>query len=216
MPPHPPRHRFGVRRRAWGSSCAILSLALAYTLAGPPAGAGGLRAKADHLKAAFAYKLTLFVTWPSEALPPEDEPLVLCVAGRDTLRDALGEAVAGRTAHGHGLEVRAIDARRLPDTCHVLLLDDATIGALGGGAPPLGGRAVLVVGEGAGFAARGGMIGLVERDRHRLGFEVNRGAIESAGIHVRSQLLRLGTPVGEAAPAAPVNTGAPAAGREGR
>ncbi len=48
----------------------------------------------------------------------------------------------------------------------------------------------LIVGDVAGFARRGGMVNLTKKG-NRLRFEINRRAVESAGLRLSSQLLKL-------------------------
>jgi hypothetical protein len=51
-------------------------------------------------------------------------------------------------------------------------------------------HAILVVGDGPGFAAAGGMIGLW-RDGERVVFDANPGAIRATGIQVSARVLKL-------------------------
>ncbi|NJN05898.1 MAG: YfiR family protein [Rhodobacteraceae bacterium] len=94
-----------------------------------------------------------------------------------------------------GCPARAVHA--LPDSCGDQPLPRAVSGRGRAGRAretlaALKGRPILTVGDFHPFAARGGMIGLVQRDS-RLAFEVNVDAAKDAGLTLSSRLLQLAT-----------------------
>lgn len=142
------------------------------------------------IKAAFLYKFTLFVEWPPNVRPEENRPIVIGVAGKNSFGDTLDSFVKNRTAHNRQIAVRYLNSPSEISGCHLLficpsesqLLDDYLAAARD--------SAVLTVGDTPGMAARGVMINLIQRNKG-LGFEINRGALERAGLKASSQLLDL-------------------------
>jgi hypothetical protein len=61
---------------------------------------------------------------------------------------------------------------------------------------PLKTRPALTIGDSAGFASAGGMIGLVNVDR-QVRFQINVGAVHRSGLSISSQLLKIAILVDE-------------------
>jgi hypothetical protein len=167
---------------------ALLLLALAWVgLTG--AGAAPKRVAEVGLKSAFLYKFTLFTDW-NGALGSPDAPISICVMGRDDIADYLQEAVQNRTAHSRPIAVRRPRGTVEADGCHVLFIGWSEPNLVDRALASLADRPILTVGELEGFAERGGMINIVKRD-NRLRLEINLRAVESSGLRLSSQLLKL-------------------------
>lgn len=147
------------------------------------------------VKAKLALSLARFTQWPPTAFASPSEPLQLCVLQRsDSLRTAFGE-LTGQTVAGRPVRVLL----ELPPAiagCHLLFVHDAA--ERDGGLPPaaLAGAPVLTIGDGDGFAARGGMVELVNvNDAIRL--DVNLKALRAAQLELSSRVLQLARQVRE-------------------
>jgi len=157
------------------------------------------------LKAAYVLNFARYTSWPDGSFDDATSPIVIGVAGDDALGGFLEELVKGETARGHPIDVRRIDVSAVGSSA-----DDAALSALAG---RLRRVHVLFIGRGAqerarwlldrvehldvltvsdvdDFAERGGMIGLVLRDR-RLAFDVNLDRIQGSRVTLSSQVLRL-------------------------
>ncbi len=148
------------------------------------------------LKSAFLFKFTNFSEWPAEAMGAPGAPIWLCVIGRDGLADVLEEAVRGRTSRERPVLVRRVEGAGATAGCHVLFIGWTEPSKVDPLLATLVNQPVLTVGDEQGFARRGGMINLIERDG-RLRFEINRSAVERAGLQLSSQILKLATLVDE-------------------
>jgi hypothetical protein len=155
------------------------------------AGAAPKRVTEISLKSAFLYKFTLFADW-NGALGDEGAPISICVMGRDDLADDLQEAVQNRTAHSRPITVRRPSRAAEAGGCHVLFIGWTEPTLVDRALARLAERPILTVGELEGFAERGGMINIVKRD-NRLRLKINLRAVESAGLRLSSQLLKLAT-----------------------
>jgi len=139
-------------------------------------------------KAAHVINLASYVTWPSRNAPSSE--LRVCF-GPDRPVPPAAAAWRGRTVNGAAATVRRLD--RLDGDalagCHLAVLAVVAPPAVVRRAAEASGT--LLVGDGPGFAARGGHLALVRRHAHDLGFHVNVRAMRAAGLRVSARLLRL-------------------------
>jgi hypothetical protein len=140
------------------------------------------------IKAAFVSKFARFVEWPPSARCPDH--LTIAVLGGDAFADALERAVDGKQVRERPLRVRRVNTLAEVEPCSLLWLGGAEAARLESTLGDLGQSPVLVVGDGSGFTSRGGMIGLFV-EHERVGFDVNVGAAETAGLKISSRLLGL-------------------------
>lgn len=187
-----------LRRHA--GSLFLLGLLLATPALTEPAAGDPLPIDIEYqIKASFVYTVAKFVDWPSGAFPSPTAPMTLGVIGDPAVSAAIAEALKGKRVHE-----RALVVRHLPDAgdaadCQILYVDSGSADH----ADLLGqvqGPGVLTVGEGGGFAQKGGILGLT-LEQSLVQFEVNIAAAQRAGLVISSKILRLGRVVGDARPA---------------
>jgi hypothetical protein len=139
------------------------------------------------VKAAFLYHFVEFVEWPaSTPLPPGR--VTIGVLGEDPFGPVLDRAILEKMAAGRTLSVRRFATLDDLEPVEILFISTSEMARLPGILARLKGRSVLTVGEADRFAQRGGMIGFFLED-HRVRLEVNRAAVERAGLRVSSKLL---------------------------
>lgn len=152
------------------------------------------------VEAAFLVNFVRYTDWPSGRLGPLGAPYVVSVIGsRDDAADVAAVAAAAGPIGGRRIEVRHVAPASLSAHASasnvlrasqvVFVREDSgvrctTVRRLLGDAP------VLTVGDATGFAAAGGMLGLVRVERH-LAFEANPEAIREAGLRVSAKVLKL-------------------------
>jgi YfiR/HmsC-like len=142
------------------------------------------------VKAAFLFNFAKFVEWPSDAFQSEKTPIALCVFGHDPFGSALDEIIRGKAINNRGVLARRIS--ELPDlkSCQLVFVsrfEDKHVPEVLGS---LKGTSALVVGEGDGFAERGGAIQFF-LEVNKLRFAVNVDAVQRAHLTVSSKLLAL-------------------------
>jgi hypothetical protein len=172
------------------AAVAIGCLAVARPVAASPT--------EPEMMAVYIERFTLFVDWPPFALGGPDSPFVMCVVGRAAVREPLLELARLRLLKGHRAVVRTVDAVRHPDAiaaCHVAFISDAEAKQLPLLLVHAGGRPVLTIADTPGFGAAGVVINFYREDR-LLRFEINPAAARTAGLRVRSRLMRLARQVG--------------------
>lgn len=167
-------------RRAILSALAIVLLAVRPACPAPREG-DDLEYK---VKAAFLFNFLKFVEWPPAA---SDSPWGICVLGHDPFGEVLDQTVRGKIVNGHVIEVRRYSRPGDVKDCNILFIGHADFGRLGIPAQP----GVLTVGEAPGFLKSGGIINFYIEE-NRVHFEIQPSVARSAGLHVSSQLLKLG------------------------
>jgi hypothetical protein len=172
-------------RRVAAAVAAAVLLARAVPAATPAA-----PPREHEVKAAFLYHFAQLVEWPESAGGP-GEPFVVAVVGEDPFGPAL-EALAGKSVRARPIEVRRYSSAGAMDGVRPqLLFAGGDAEAVDRALAAVEGQPVLTVGERAGFAERGGMIGFRVTPEGRVGFDINLRRAERAGLKMSSQLLKL-------------------------
>jgi hypothetical protein len=170
---------------------AYIALTLATLLLGAPlpsrAEVGQL--SENQVKAAYLFNFAKFVEWPASAFPGAGTPLVIGFIGKGPYGEA-HDALAGRLAKGHKVQVKQFTRVEEVGGCHILFIAASERGRLKEILRALPATGVLTVSDIGHFCNSGGMIALVSRGE-RVQFEVHIGNAERAGLKLSSQMLKL-------------------------
>jgi len=143
----------------------------------------------DLVKSAFIYNFIRFVEWPSE---DSSNAFIIAVLGESGLLNPLREISRTKTLpENRRIEVRHWRSLEEVDRCNILFISGSMGNRLDAILGMVEGKNWLTVSDTEGFAARGIAINFV-LIRESVKFEINRKAIERAGLRVSAQLLRLG------------------------
>ena len=176
----------------WPRIALVMAIAFA-ALAGVRAHA---RAPTEYeVKAAFLYHFARYVEWPPDGFPPGGDAFVITVLGDDPFGPALDEALQGKTIRDRRLVVRRVTRPEDVGASQILFIGDSESQDLPRILHRIEASPILTVGEAPHFAERGGMIRF-DKDRDRVGFEINVGSAERARLRISSQLLKLARIVG--------------------
>jgi hypothetical protein len=159
--------------------------------------------KLAEVKAGFILNFVRYTTWPVPVNEGGVTPCRVTVVGDHLLAEHL-EAMVQRSGpvDGRALEitpVRTLAAARPEERdtltnvlmrSHVVYVTDSRLDDVLPLLPRLASAGVLTIGEGAGFAAAGGMIGLW-RDGERVVFDANPDVIRESPIAVSARVLKL-------------------------
>jgi hypothetical protein len=197
---------------SWLRLACLLGLALALPWAGaPPAAAQERRLQAADVEAAYLVNFLRYTQWPAQRFASPDAPLVVTVvgpaevAGRLRAVAAAAGPIDGRAVEVHNLpsprgsldtpldSERDREAAQLLRHSHLVYFHDGAAPLHPRVLADLWGQPVLTVGNSRGFAARGGMLGLV-RNGGNIVFEANPGAIRNSGLVVSAKVLKLARP----------------------
>lgn len=137
------------------------------------------------LKVAFVYNFLRFTEWPAET----GNTLNLCLGNADGPMETAFNTLIGQQVNGRRIRIISLERAASTSSCHVFFIKEGGIPialrTLAASQPNL-----LTIGDEEGFAAEGGVIGLVERD-NRLQFEVNLEVARKGSYKLSSQLLKL-------------------------
>lgn len=198
--PQPRRHPGGAAVRRLAAAFALLMCAGLGATHGASAADDVGADRELQVEAAFLVNFVRYTDWPPARLGPPGAAYVVSVVGSAADASAVAAvAAAAGPIGGRRIDVRrvapaslsrhATAARELQASHVVFVREDsgvrcATVRRLLDGAP------VLTVGDATGFAAAGGMLGLVRVQRH-LAFEANPDEIRDAGLLVSAKVLKL-------------------------
>ncbi len=136
------------------------------------------------LKTAFLYNFFKFIQWPDGAI---QDSYRLCTAGNDLLGDSLSVLESKKINDKPMLIYRDISIKDISQ-CHMLFISKSKNSQVM--LNSASGMSVVTVSDQPDFAVNGGMIGLVEEDRH-LRFEINLTKANAENIHINASLLKL-------------------------
>lgn len=166
----------------------MLSFTLLLTFGGLGAAPASTQAPEYRVKAAFVYKFSDYVEWPSEAFTNPSSPLVIGVVGADTLADELARIASGRTVGGRPVVVRKLRYGEPLSGLHVIFLGQSTSKQLTAALGASKGHAALTVTESADGIRLGSIINfVVESDKVR--FDVALPSAEASRLKISSRLL---------------------------
>jgi len=182
-----------VRSRSARAVLVAWLLATATARAQPPA------PTEYEVKAAFLYHFARYVEWPPDGLPA-DEAFVITILGDDPFGPALDTILKGKRIHDRRLVVRRVTHAEQVGRTQILFIGESLSEDLPRILRRLESTPTLTVGEGPLFAKTGGMIRF-NKERDRVGFEINLASAERARLRISSQLLKLARIVGPASSA---------------
>lgn len=180
----------------------LAGLAMAIATLGGLAPARGFAAANSleyQVKAGFLFNFAKFVEWPGAALAP-GASVRLGIVAPDEVFQLIEKSLAGKTVGDRPLIVERFTPAQLggggalPNIIFVhqdVFRPQSELGFTKQQLATLGEKhPVLLVGESAGFATSGGMIGFVQRGES-LRFQVNLASAQRAGLKLSSRLSGL-------------------------
>jgi hypothetical protein len=147
-------------------------------------------------KAAFIYKFATYIRWPPSSATVES-PFVIGILGKDPFGSSLSDVVRHRTVQGRAIVIKPLSRIEDAPGCDLIFISSSERENLRKIFAVLAGAPVLTVGDMDQFAELGGLIGLTTTEDRHIRFDINKGAIERAGLRASSQLLQLGRIVEE-------------------
>ncbi|WP_181168186.1 YfiR family protein [Cognatiluteimonas lumbrici] len=192
--------RASTGRRWWRGLAAALALAASLPAQAQAPTASELRLRVE---GAFLVNFVRYTDWPEQRFTEPGAPYVVSVVGDAEATDAIAAvATAAGSIRGRRIVVRRVrfDARLDPASRRVAIrrLRESHVVFVAGGdvegarlvLRAVAGAPVLTVSDVPGFAAAGGMLGLVRSGRN-LAIEANPAAIRDSEMQVSAKVLKL-------------------------
>lgn len=139
------------------------------------------------VKAAYLFNFTQFVQWPKGTMA-DDAPLVIGIAGEDPFGSDLDDAIQGKSANGHPLEIKRFGSGKV-GRCQVLFIAFSEKNRVKEILQSAG-KGVLTVSELDQFPLKGGIIQF-DQEGQKIVLTLNASAAKKAGLSVSSQLLQV-------------------------
>jgi YfiR/HmsC-like len=172
----------------------LLILLVAGFAANAPVNAQVNQRREYNVKVATIYGCCRHVTWPKEAFPGPNSPLIIAVYGDSAITPGLKALAATKTMHGRPIEIRQYQKVENTADCHILFVskkipaqDWPEISKATRQKP------ILIVGEQRGFNGQCGVVNFFIHDG-RVRFELNTKVAQNRGLLLTAQLLSLGAP----------------------
>lgn len=179
--------------RAIGTSLLAL-LAWLGLAVGSAVGSAAPEPTEYELKAAFLYNFARFAEWPPSAFAGPNEPIVICVLGRDPFGPILDDTVRGKSLGPRRFDVRRIATAAKADGCHIVFIAASELGELDAVLAALRGKPVMTVADIEDAARRGAVLSFALRNG-RVRFIINDNAAKRAGLVLSSQLIKVASAV---------------------
>ncbi|MBI3468654.1 MAG: YfiR family protein [Planctomycetes bacterium] len=143
------------------------------------------------IKAAFLYNFASYIQWPAEAFTGKEEPFAIGVLGYDPFGSILDEIAARKKVGGRRIVIRRFSSMQEYTPCHLLFIPGTlTPQEQAAAIQQTRETPVLLVGETAAFAERGGGIGFFV-EQNRLRFAISTDAADQQQLKISSKLLSL-------------------------
>jgi len=170
--------------------------ALYVTLCLAPALPAQTAPKEYEIKAAFIYRLTQFMEWPTNRFASSKEPILLCIAGNDPFGGAIDTVLRDQKIGERHIHIKRLETASPAShtNCHLLFLGSSLVPESDKIIPSLTVHSVLTIGEDENFTKKGGHVRLYLQE-NKLRFEVNIAALERSGLKLHSQVMKLATRV---------------------
>ena len=172
---------------------ALLMLAVVITLGCAVHGRAADRAFDEYqVKAVFLYRLTLFITWPENALASSDQPFVIGILGDDPFGKHIDRVIKDERFKGrpiHILRYRTIEEVKKAES-HVLFINRAMKPKWYQLKQSLNDYPLLTVSDMEEFCRLGGMIN-IRTQVNKIKIAINPDETRMAGLKISSKLLKV-------------------------
>jgi hypothetical protein len=139
------------------------------------------------LKAAFLYNFTNFIEWDKSA---GENVFIIGVLGPSLINESLIEIAKTKTVNNKKIVIKEFSNPDEITACNILFISQKSLYPLEAILSKINSKNTLTVSEANGYALQGSCINFVVVN-DKLKFETSLTAINSAGLKVSSQLLKL-------------------------
>jgi hypothetical protein len=142
------------------------------------------------IKGAYLLNFVKFVDWPEQAFKGPADPIAICILGENPFGPGLEQAAKAIAVSGRRVSVRQVPTAKQACQCHVVFVSAKETKLSRELLSLVHDESVLSVGESAGFASSGGVIGFrLEGEKIRI--EISVAAADKAKLHISAKLMSL-------------------------
>jgi YfiR/HmsC-like len=147
------------------------------------------------VKAAYLLNFARFVEWPADVLPASS-PLDIVIVGNDPFGGALEEALRGKSANGHAIQLHHLQWTDVLTSYEIVFICASEEPHLAQILQSIGHGSVLTVSDIDRFSLRGGVIEF-RMVGNRVRFDIDRTPALAARLSISSKLLSVARAVHE-------------------
>jgi hypothetical protein len=144
----------------------------------------------SEVRSAYVYRFTQHFKWPAEAFATNTAPFVVKARVSDEFAADLRVAFQGKSVGSHPIVLEIVRGIPTNGPCHVFLWFEGDFRRLEEQLSRLRGPGLLTIGGAKDFLAAGGGI-VFAADGKWVKFDVNRPALEEAGLQAEASLLKV-------------------------
>ncbi len=147
------------------------------------------------VKAAFLPKFAAYVNWPPNAFGAPDEPVILCIIGRDPFGRNLDEAAARQHVDLHPILIRRLESTAVAEPCNIAFLGGSTRQSAAAMLESLRAKPILTVTDDNLGSGRG-MVHFTLKDG-RVRFYIDDALAARSNLSISARLLSLAISVNQ-------------------
>jgi hypothetical protein len=142
------------------------------------------------VKAVFLCNFAKFVEWPPQTFKTPDDPIAVCVLGRNPFGKMLEAAASRSEAQGRKFQVREVSEVPSGSNCQILFVVTTDRKQIRSLVESIKDTGILTVGQAQGFTSDGGVINFKLVD-NQVRFDINPDAAKRENLRISSRLLNL-------------------------
>lgn len=146
------------------------------------------------VKAGFIYNFTRFIKWPEKVFSKEPKEWIIGVLGDSPIKDSLATLASRKKGKGEKIIIKGFSSLEEINKCHILFISHGEKRRIESIVAKVKNSPVLLIGDSPGFEKKGIGINLVIRE-NKVRFQINKDALERAGLRASSSLLNLGSAI---------------------
>jgi hypothetical protein len=154
-----------------------------------------LRLYEEKIKAGLVFNFIKYTNWSADILAKSNNNLRVCLLGSDSF-DSYLYPLEGRSVQQYAIKVMRVTAVAEAINCNIVFIHRNRESLLPELFESLKGKYVLTISDIDQFNRQGGMVEF-NMQNHRVGFFINKKALEQAGFTIQSRLEKLAKPESE-------------------
>jgi hypothetical protein len=167
----------------------LVLLVLRVTPAHADDAAQPLKLYEEKIKAGLVYNFLKYTNWSADILTQSNNSLLVCLFGNDSF-DSYLYPLEGRSAQQYVIKIAHVTNVSETRNCNAILIHRNRENILPALLESLKGKNVLTISDIDQFTQEGGMVEL-NMQHHRIGFFINKNALDQAGLTIQNRLLKL-------------------------
>jgi hypothetical protein len=142
------------------------------------------------LASVFVYNFTKYIDWPADHKTGD---FIIAVVGESPITNEFNKVISTKKVGNQYISVKVTNTLEGIENCNIIFLPAAQSYRLKEIIASLKGKPILIICEKPGLAKKGAGINLFldEDDDYKTKFEINKKAIENAGLLLSNQLINL-------------------------